>query len=131
MLSQATGKAAAFATAVPSSPQTGDAVGVWPHMVTESYQETDNKGRLKTKRKHFIELRNETGRPVVDVSLQVPEEMSGLVLAADTALARMAPNATERFPLVVGFGERADGECVVKWRFDGDEPRETRASIRL
>ncbi len=130
MLSMAAGKASA-----PSQP-TGvhvapDSVGVWPHLVNEPYQETDNKGRLKTKRRHFIELRNETGRPVFDVSLHLSGDAGASVIGVDEVIPRMPPGANQRYPWHPSFGETTDALCTVSWHFADEETIETQASIRL
>lgn len=131
MLSMAAGKAAGSATGAPALAAFTDAIGVWPHVVEESYQETDNKGRLRTKQKHYIELRNETGRPVFEVSMHLPEGAAASVYGADQVLARMAPGGTQRYQWIASFGEPTDALCTVTWRFDGEEPRQTEASVWL
>lgn len=132
MLSMAAGKAAGSASGMPAPSVPPDAVGVWPHVVEEPYQETDNKGRLKTKRHHYIELRNATGRPVFDVSITLPEGLANLVLNRDQVIERMAPGSTRRYPWIHTFEGSADADavCTVTWRFDGEEPRQTQATVR-
>lgn len=132
MLSMAAGKAAGSASGMPAPSVPPDAVGVWPHVVEEPYQETDGRGRMKTRREHFIELRNETGRPVFDVSITLPEGLADLVLNSDQVIGLMAPGSTWRYHWIQTLGGSADTDavCTVNWRFDGEEPRQTRATVR-
>jgi hypothetical protein len=74
----------------------------------------------------------ETGRPVFDVSITLPEDLANLVLNSDQVIERMAPGSTRRYPWIQTFGGSADSDavCTVTWRFDGEEPRQTQATVR-
>ncbi len=131
MLSMAAGRVTRRSAGTPTPAAAPDAVGVWPHVVEEPYQETDNKGRLKTRHRHYIELRNETGRPVLDVSFELSEDLDVRLGGRDEAIPRMPPGAKRRYQFVPSFGEAQDVICTVTWHFEEDSPRQTKASIRL
>jgi len=69
---------------------------------------------------------------VFDVSITLPDELTNLVLHHDRVIERMAPGSTQRYPWIQTFGgdTDADAVCTVTWRFDGEEPRQTQATVR-
>ncbi|KRC59626.1 hypothetical protein ASE19_00970 [Nocardioides sp. Root79] len=130
MLSRAAGKVegSADARAVPQA--SSESVGVWPHIVRETYQETDNRGNLKTRSRYFLELRNETGRPVLDVTHEIPGGESLRLGGEDSAIARMAPGQVARFGITLMMGSNTQGlTCTVTWRFPDGEPQHSSASL--
>jgi hypothetical protein len=131
MLSMATGKVAATRESPTTTDLRAESLGVWPHIDAEDFQESDNRGRLKTKQRQYLVLRNETGRPVHDVSFSIPETTGLTVFGQEEVIEHMAPGAIERFQLAKALGAPRQVVCTVRWRFDAEEPRETQASIRL
>lgn len=129
MLSRATGKVEGSATL--SSPTAVEAAGVWPTVERTNYQETDSKGRLRTKTNHYLVLHNATGRPVFDVSYAFPESDSFDDGAEDDVIDSMGPDQASRFPLHLFMGSERKALCVVKWRFEQGDLRESSATIMV
>lgn len=130
MLSMAAGKIEGIASTAPSQ-VSEEARGVWPRIERETYQETDNQGRLKSRVRHLLLIRNETGRPVVDVSVHVDESLMANV-SADDVIERMAPEQEIRFGVPGVWGRDATrGRCTVVWRYPDGEPQESTASLVL
>lgn len=130
MLSRAAGKVEGAALSSVGTPVVSEAIGVWPHVVREPYQETDNRGNLKTKSRYFLELRNETGRPVVDVSFEIPNGESLHMHGDDQTIDQMAPEQVARFPILLALGSNTSGlVCKVSWRFPEGEPHTSSASL--
>lgn len=111
------------------------AIGVWPRVEHERYQETDNKGRLKTKTEHRLILQNDTGLPVTNVSFAFEdakgEEAQVFVIGAEEPLALVAPGAAHRVPLALHMGSPSSAMCVVAWTDPDGEVHETRATVDL
>lgn len=130
MLSRAAGKVEGLASTQATTQAQPESVGVWPHIVRETYQETDTRGQLKTKSRHFLELRNETGRPVTDVTFEIPGGDSLRLRGEKEAIARMAPGQVARFPILLTLGSDTEGlSCTVEWRFPEGELQNSSASL--
>lgn len=126
--------------AKPSSPSGSAAAesdltrGVWPEVETERYQEADSKGRLKTKSRHRLVLRNETGEPVSEVSYRYetatgePDTMFS-VLSDHEPIALLAPAARHFYPMLQVMGSPDSTMCVVEWTDPRGVRRECRATI--
>lgn len=132
MLSQATGKVAGSSSAVPITPVGHDeAIGVWPTVARENIQETDSKGRLKTRIKRSLVLTNRTGRPVENVHFTVPEGVQARVTGVGEIIGTMGPGQDVRYALMMLVGVDNQFDVKVSWAFPGDEPRTTVATVRL
>lgn len=111
------------------------ALGVWPRGEHERYQETDSKGRLKTKVKHRLILRNETGLPVSDVDFRF-EDAKGepadvMVLDHNEPLGRLAPGGEHPFILLIHAGSPNSAMCIVEWTDPDGLAHETSATVSL
>ncbi|WP_277246177.1 hypothetical protein, partial [Micrococcus terreus] len=110
-------------------------MGVWPRGEQEAYQETDSRGRLRTKTKHRLVLQNDTGAPVMNVSFRL-EDAAGTeakvhVFGNDEPLSLMAPGSQHGFPLSVHMGSPASVLGIVTWTGPDGDTRETRATVSL
>lgn len=128
MLSMVAGKLGGGATPMVVAPHE-ESVGVWPQGQVERHSETDNKGKLKEKSRYFIELSNQTGRPVYGVTLTIPDDVNIGVLHSDESIPVLAPGARTRLPVFRSLGSDRGGDCTVSWHFEGEEPRETKGYI--
>lgn len=111
------------------------ALGVWPEGEQERYQETDSKGRLKTKTRHGLVLRNDTGVPVTNVSFRL-EDATGepaqvMVIGDEEPVARLAPGAVHRVPLALHMGSPRTAMCTVTWTDPDGATHETSATVSL
>jgi nucleoside 2-deoxyribosyltransferase len=130
MLSRAAGKVEGSATTQATTHAKPESVGVWPHIVRETYQETDSRGQLKTKSRYFLEIRNETGRPVMDVTYEIPGGESLRLRAEEQAIELMAPGQVARFGILLTLGSQTGGlNCTVQWRFPEGEFQQSSASL--
>jgi hypothetical protein len=130
MLSRAAGKVEGSATSQATTQAQPESVGVWPHVVRETYQETDSRGQLKAKSRYFLEVRNETGRPVTDVTYEIPGGERLRLRGEERAIDRMAPGQVARFPIMLMLGSNTEGlTCTVQWRFPGGELQQSSASL--
>lgn len=111
------------------------ALGVWPSGEHERYQETDTKGRLKTKTRHSIVLRNDTGVPVTEVSYRLEDAQGNpaevVRISGEEPLARLAPGASHPFPLALHMGSPQTAMCIVTWTDPEGQVHETSATVAL
>ena len=107
---------------------------MWPSIRTWSVSEEDTKGRLKSRNKAALVLTNKTGRPVRDVSFAIEgnEDQQGFQVVNRDAgpVAILPPDGELTYPLIVYGGGGTQAQCTVSWSFEGDEPRQTVATIR-
>jgi len=110
------------------------AIGVWPTVEVESYQETDNKGRLRRKTRPYLVLTNGTGVPVTNVSFRYedaqgnPEPHFSMRNDHDP-IGIMAPGTAQRFHILQSMGSPGSAMAVVSWTGPDGTERETRATV--
>lgn len=126
--------------AAPESRDSGDdpSLGVWPSVEIERYTETDNKGRIKSKRRVYLVLTNRTGQPVTNVSYRYADRQgqdSGrefdFNFDPDNLIRNMAPDAVQRYSVLQVMGSPNEADCVVTWTDANGECHETQASVRI
>jgi hypothetical protein len=112
------------------------AIGVWPSMVREPYQETDNRGRLKQKHRTYLVLKNRTGVPVSDVSYRYVAEDGSLdpdfdIMAGEAPqdVGSIPPDDERRFQVVQAVSSSSSAECVVTWTAPDGTSHETRSTV--
>ena len=119
------------------SSNTDPSFGVWPSVEIECYTETDSKGRLKNKRRLFLTLTNRTRQPVTNVSYRYEDsddESSGLFdlnFDPKNVINTMAPDATQRYPIMQVLGSPNEADCIVAWTDVNEVSHETKASVRI
>lgn len=130
MLSRATAKVEAKAERPTPVPEAEESRGVWPYLLRIPYQETDNKGRLKSKTKYRLQLRNTTGRPVYDVSYSFPEGTSFDHIPHEP-VESLPPDGTLEYPMMMVLGGESQATCTVTWHYAEGEPRESVGTISV
>ena len=110
--------------------------GVWPSVETEPYQETDNKGRLRTKTRRYLVLTNQTGLPVTKVSYRYEGEGEGvagfdIAYDSDNLIPTMAPSAKHRHQITQVMGSPSQADCVVTWTAPDGTEHERKASVSI
>lgn len=109
-------------------------LGVWPAGDHERYQETDSKGHLKTKTRHRIVLRNDTGVPVTDVTIRLEDAKGNpaeVMRISEEPVARLAPGATHPIPIILHMGSPDTALCTVTWTDPDGQAHETSATVSL
>lgn len=129
-LSSATGKVDSSGFA-PRPVTSEDAIGVWPHAVREPYQESDGRGQLKSKTRYALEIRNETGRAVEDVRIEIGEAPGTRVPQAEETHKRLAPGGVWRRPVSMSLGGTRGFDCTVYWHYPGEPETSTTASVQF
>lgn len=93
--------------------------GVWPRVESSEYVETDSKGRIKTKRRWFLVLSNQTGGPVSNVRYEylVDEgEMFDYMSSGESEpVQTMPPGVEQRWPIALTMGSLDRVQCRVTW----------------
>jgi hypothetical protein len=104
--------------------------GVWPSVDFRERVETDSKGRVRTRRSHYIVLTNKGRTPARNVTFSI-EPDDGMILRNDDQMIDViAPDSEIRFPLALTMGSPSQFNCTVKWKgLDGEE-RENVATLR-
>lgn len=136
VLNSEASKFAALPAQASTSPDAGAASGVWPSVVRETYQETDHKGRLKTKHREYLVLTNQTGAPVTNVSYRYENDGEGearfdLGFAPDNRVGTLAPGGTVRYPIFQVLAAPNSADCVVTWTAPDDTEHETTSTVSV
>lgn len=112
------------------------AIGVWPSMVREHYQETDSRGRLKQKHKTYLVLKNRTGVPVSDVSYRYlkedgsPDPTFDMVVRGEPqSVGSIPPDDERRFQVLQVLASTSTAECVVTWTAPDGTVHETQSTV--
>ncbi len=98
------------------------AATVWPRVDRERYQETDSKGRLKTKTRWRFVLVNEGAEPARDVSFHL-EPYGGhsegaqapMVLDSEAPIEVLAPNREIGYHASLYSGTSTQARCTIRW----------------
>jgi hypothetical protein len=112
------------------------AEGVWPRVEVSESSETDNRGRLKTKRSWWLVLESNLSQPVSNVSYRYengagePEEGFDLWASREEAVDILPPRGSARFNLLQSMASPGSAMCVVTWTDPQGVARETRATVR-
>jgi hypothetical protein len=103
----------------------------------EAYQETDSKGRLRTRKRYYLSIENISLQPLFEVRVDIrpsgdgePERVPRLV-DADEPIRALAPGNPLRFPLFYGMGMHPQCDLVISWSSDEGERHETVSTIRF
>lgn len=110
--------------------------GVWPRLETTSEQYSDNRGRLKTRRRWWLHLNSTVPRPVHDVQCRLENDNgdpSDLELRPQDAqvIATLPPNADVTYrQLTVSLGSEQSANAIVTWTDEGVE-KTTTATVWL
>lgn len=119
-----------------SSVEPDPAQGVWPRVEVSESTETDNRGRLKTKRNWWLVLESNLGQPVTNVSYKYengagePQEEFDLWGSREEPIGILPPRGSARFNLLQSMGSPGSAMCVVTWTDPRGVERETRATVR-
>lgn len=112
------------------------ALGVWASVEDESYQETDNRGRLKTKTKQFLILENLTNTPVRNVRYQFqqkdgqPDELFDFLSGGSPKVAgSIKPNGKLKFSILQALASPNSSICKVFWEAPNGEEFITETEI--
>jgi nucleoside 2-deoxyribosyltransferase len=103
----------------------------------EVYQETDNKGRLKTRKRYYLKIENVSRELLFNITVRLrpsgdgdPERVPRLV-DADEAIATLAPGIPMRFPVLVGGLGNPQYEVAVSWLDKEGEQHEAISTVRF
>ncbi|WP_327662240.1 MULTISPECIES: hypothetical protein [unclassified Streptomyces] len=125
-----TRQAEKFIEKISDSRNSLDDIGVWPSVDFTERVETDSKGRVRTRRSHYIVLTNKGNAPVKNVTFKL-EPDDGMILAGeDEVIAVMAPESETRYRLALSMGSPSQFNCAVKWTDINGEERENIATLR-
>ncbi len=105
-------------------------LGVWPSVDFRERVETDQKGRVRTRRSHYIVLTNKGTSPARDISFSIDPD-DGMILRGDSEdIEVLAPEGDIRFPLALSMGSPSKFNCTVKWTDPNGSARENVATLR-
>jgi hypothetical protein len=95
---------------------------VWPRVDRERYQETDSRGRLKTKTRWRLVLVNDGAEPARDVSFKLDpygehsdEAQAPMVLDNETPIEALAPKREFAYSASLHSGTTTQARCTVRW----------------
>lgn len=111
-------------------------LGVWASIKNERYQETDNRGRLKTKTRSLLTLENLTSVPVRNVRYQFlqqdgqPDKLFDLVTGGELQPAgSLKPNGEAEFKILHVSASPNSSTCKVFWETPNGEEFTTETEI--
>lgn len=111
-------------------------IGVWASITKESYQETDSKGRLRTKTKNLLNLENLTGVPVKNVRYQFfdsdgkPDELFDVISHGEPQPAgSLKPGGQSNFNVLQVLASSNSAVCRVYWESPNGEEFTTETEI--
>ncbi|MFF7447429.1 MULTISPECIES: hypothetical protein [unclassified Streptomyces] len=107
-----------------------DDIGVWPSVDFTERVETDSKGRVRTRRSHYIVLTNKGNTPAKNVAFKLEPDDGMVLVGEDDVIAVMAPESETRYRLVLTMGSPRQFNCSVKWTDVNGEERENVATLR-
>jgi hypothetical protein len=113
-----------------------ESLGVWPRIeVTESV-ESDNRGKVRTRRNWALVLESNMDIPARDVQFRYEDGQGNVVNDFDLRANRhgkvdvLPPRGSIRFPIVQAWGSPDSALCVVSWTDSAGGTHETRGSVR-
>lgn len=104
--------------------------GVWPSVDFRERVETDSKGRVRTRRSHYIVLTNRGRTPAKNVTFSIEPDDDMILRDDDQTIDAIAPDSEIRFPLALTMGSPSQFNCTVKWQGRDGEERENVATLR-
>lgn len=111
------------------------AAAVWPRVDRERYQETDSKGRLKTKTRWRFVLVNDGAEPARNVSFHLEpygEHGEGaqapMVLDSETPIELLAPKREIGYHASLHIGTSTQARCTIRWT-DSEGEHEQRSIV--
>ncbi|KRE45997.1 hypothetical protein ASG92_11180 [Arthrobacter sp. Soil736] len=126
----------AGATDIPSSTHAGDdpAKRVWPRIEISENPTSDSKGRLRTERRYYLVLDNQTGvvaRNVsYDFSIGDGDDEVFAVHDNHEPIDVIPPGQSARFALYFSMASSERAVCTVRWQGDDGAQREQSATVR-
>lgn len=103
-------------------------IGVWASITKELHQETDSKGRLRTKTKNLLNLENQTGVPVKNVRYQFfdsdgkPDELFDIISRGELQPAgSLKPGGQSNFTILQVLASSNSAVCKVHWESPNGE----------
>jgi hypothetical protein len=105
-------------------------LGVWPSVDFRERVETDSKGRVRTRRSHYLVLTNKGGIPAKNVTFSIAPDDDMILSGDDQAIDILAPESEIRMPLALTMGSPRQFNCTVKWVDPSGEERENVATLR-
>ena len=95
---------------------------VWPRVDRERYQETDSKGRLKTRTRWHLVLVNDGSELARDVSFALEPYGAGageagapMILDGETSIEALAPKREIAYTATLHSGTTNQARCTVRW----------------
>ncbi|QQZ55326.1 hypothetical protein IFE09_18160 [Streptomyces microflavus] len=105
-------------------------LGVWPSIDFQERVDTDQRGRVRTRRSHYIVLTNKGSLPARNVSFTVDPDDGMILRGDDEDIEALAPESDIRFPLALSMGSPSKFNCKVKWTDPNGTTRENMATLR-
>ncbi|MCT9075447.1 hypothetical protein [Streptomyces fulvoviolaceus] len=105
-------------------------LGVWPSLDFRERVATDSKGRVRTRRSHYLVLTNKGSFPAKSVTFSFDPNDDIILIDDDQPIDILAPESEIRFPLSLTMGGPRQFNCVVKWVDPSGEEKENAATLR-
>jgi hypothetical protein len=105
-------------------------LGVWPSVDFRERVDTDHRGKVRTRRSHYIVLTNKGSFPAKNVTFTLDPDDDMILRGDDENIDVLAPESEIRFPLALTMGSPSQFNCTVKWIGPNGEERENVATLR-
>lgn len=110
--------------------------GVWPRVEVTETPETDNRGRLRTKRRWYLVLESTFSQPVYNIRFRYEDAQGQPLDSFDLMGDRhevvdiLPPRGSLRFPILQSMESPAAAMCIVTWESPLGVEQTTKASVR-
>jgi hypothetical protein len=126
------------APAEPTAPSSqGPVIPISAKVDIEPYQETDNKGRLRSRKRYYLRIENVSRETFSDVRVEIRPSEDGdanripRLIDAEDPIATLTPGNPMRFPVLMALGMNTQCEVAISWSSSDGERHETMSTVRL